>query len=279
MFDLPQPKDDGLYIPRRPVGEWSRHKHYFLQRYIDAFTTAMKGKRWKGLHYIDLFAGPGIVRLRDSGELDWGSALIAAQAPNAFDGLHFCELSKRAAKALQARLDRIVGKSRFTVLQGDANQKVHQSVAEIPPQTLSLAFLDPYGLHLNYETVQVLSARRVDFIVFFPDHLDALRNCKYVYRNTPNSNLDRFLGPEVNWHSALNAAPQTKWAEVLRKLYCGQIRRLGYTKFESERICVKGRPLYLLIFCSQHPVAAKLWRGVSSKKPDDQRTFDFNARG
>ena len=55
MFELPSPKDDDLYIPT--VGEWSRDKHYFLMRYIDAFTTSMKNKKWQGLHYIDLFAG------------------------------------------------------------------------------------------------------------------------------------------------------------------------------------------------------------------------------
>ena len=65
MFDMPTPKDDGLFIPE--VGEWSKDKHYFLARYIDAFTTAMKNKKWSGLHYIDLFAGAGVERLKDSG--------------------------------------------------------------------------------------------------------------------------------------------------------------------------------------------------------------------
>lgn len=51
------PTDDGLEIST--VGEWSRDKHHFLSRYIDAFTNAMKKKGWSGLHYIDLFAGAG----------------------------------------------------------------------------------------------------------------------------------------------------------------------------------------------------------------------------
>ena len=83
MPEIPTPKDDGLYIPT--VGEWSRDKHYFLARYIDAFTTSMKKKNWSGLHYIDLFAGAGIERLQTSKELDWGSPLIAAYTPHTFD--------------------------------------------------------------------------------------------------------------------------------------------------------------------------------------------------
>src|ERR1035437_11073206 len=41
-FELPEPIDDGLFTP--PVGPWSRDKHHFLRRYLDAFTNSMKGK-------------------------------------------------------------------------------------------------------------------------------------------------------------------------------------------------------------------------------------------
>ena len=105
MFELPPPQDDGLIIPT--VGEWSRDKHHFLMRYIYAFTTSMKQKQWSGLHYIDLFAGAGIERLETSRELDWGSPLIAAQAPNAFDGLHCCELARKKCEALSHRIERL----------------------------------------------------------------------------------------------------------------------------------------------------------------------------
>lgn len=90
MLQLPQPVDDGHFIPT--VKEWSRDKHYFLMRYMDAFTVAMKKKKWEGLHYIDLFAGAGIERLEESGDLDWCPPMIAAQMPNGFTQLHLCEL-------------------------------------------------------------------------------------------------------------------------------------------------------------------------------------------
>ena len=88
-------------------------------RYIDAFTTYMKNKKWRGLH--------------------------------------------------------------SQLLHGDANEKICEIVREIPRRTLTLAFLDPYGLHLDYETLKVLSSIRADLIIFFPDHLDALRNWEYNY--------------------------------------------------------------------------------------------------
>ncbi|MHC4146780.1 MAG: three-Cys-motif partner protein TcmP [Planctomycetota bacterium] len=273
MFELPPPKDDDLYVPT--VGEWSHNKHWFLMRYIDAFSTSMKKKKWHGLHYIDLFAGAGIEKLETSQKLDWGSPLIAAQAPHPFDRLHLCEKNKRKYSALTSRMSAIRPDSQL--LYGDANKKIPEIVREIPQRTLSLAFLDPYGLHLDYETLNVLSSVRADLIIFFPDHLDALRNWEQYYLNNANSNLDRCLGPGADWRSLLNEAPVQRRAEVLRNLYVDQLRtQLGYTEFEYERISFKNHPLYILIFCSRHKLAAKLWRGISGKKPNGQRTFRFD---
>ena len=270
MFELPQPQDDGLYIPT--VGEWSRDKHYFLRRYIDAFTTSM-AKKWGGLHYIDLFAGTGIERLESSKNLDWGSPLIAAQAPHPFDKLHLCEKDERVYAVLKSRIDRIRPDSQ--ALHGDANQEIKKIVKDIPPGTLSLAFLDPYGLHLDFETLTVLSNIRADLIIFFPDHLDALRNWEKHYLKNPNSNLDHCLGLGADWRGILDRKPRNRFAEVLRELYVRQIRSLGYEYFEYQRISKEAHPLYILILCSRHALAAKLWRGISGKQPNGQRVLPF----
>jgi three-Cys-motif partner protein len=270
MLELPPPKDDGLFIPT--VGERSHDKHYFLLRYIDAFTTAMKNKKWTGLHYIDLFAGAGIERLETSGKLEWGSAMVAAQA--SFTQLHLCEKIKRNCDALKSRVYKI--RPNANILHGDANKKIKEIVGQIPNGTLSLAFLDPYGLHMEFETLKTLSAVRADLIIFFPDHLDALRNWEHNYFDNPDSNLDKCLGVGADWRAKINNTPRERLAEVLRELYVSQIRTLGYTNFEYERITMGNHPLYVLIFCSRSDLAAKLWRGISQVKADKQRTFKFN---
>jgi three-Cys-motif partner protein len=271
MFELPRPTDDGLSIPT--VGAWSRDKHHFLTRYVDAFTTAMKDKGWGGLHFVDLFAGAGIERVEEYG-LDWGSPLIAAQAPYPFERLHACELDRKKVAALRKRLARYPQPTPPQVLQGDANEKVHDVVRSLPTNSLSLAFLDPYGLHLHFDTLRALSARKADLIIFFPDHLDALRNWENVYQGKPNSQLDRVLG--VPWLEAMTAAPPDRWAQILTDLYVAQIKTLGYTEFEYERISLPtGRFLYKLIFCSRHKAGGLIWRNVSRRKPGGQGTFDF----
>lgn len=270
MLELPHPKDDGLFIPT--VGEWSHDKHYFLMRYIDAFTTSMKNKNWAGLHYIDLFAGAGIEKLETSGKLEWGSATIAAQA--GFTQLHLCEMDKRNHEALKSRVYKI--RPDAQILIGDANEKITEIIGQIPNRTLSLAFLDPYGLHMEFETLKTLSAVRADLVIFFPDHLDTLRNWEKYYFKNPKSNLDRCFGTGTDWRAKIDGAPRDRRAEILRELYVSQIRTLGYEYFESERITMGNHPLYVLIFCSRSELAAKLWRGISQIKADKQRTFKFN---
>jgi three-Cys-motif partner protein len=241
-------------------------------RYLDAFTIAMHTK-WDGLHYIDLFAGAGIERLKTSKTLEWGSPLLAAQTRFPFDGLHLCEKSPKKYKALSTRVSRL--RPDCQILRGDANEKIGEIVDVIPKKTLSLAFLDPYGLHLEFETLGKLSDVRADLVVFFPDRLDALRNWERHYLENPHSNLDRCLGVGVNWRSILDATPLDRRAEVLRELYVKQICSLGYAEFEYQRISTKGHPLYILIFCSRSKLAARLWRGISSKESDSQRRLPF----
>lgn len=271
--ELPEPTDDGLCTPK--VKDHSRDKHHFLARYVSAFTKAMHRKKWSGLHYIDLFASSGIEELEESGKLCWGSAMIAANASPRFSQLHLCELKKLRFAALKKRVLETEQPAEPQILQGDANELVNPIIKCIPKGALTLAFLDPYGLHLKFETLRRLSSIRSDLIIFFPDRLDALRNWKLNYHDDPNSNLDIVLGAGAQWRPIFEREPKARWAEKLRELYVSQIRTLGYRFFDYERISANGQPIYQLIFCSKDEAGATIWRRIALKKPDSQNTFDF----
>lgn len=270
MSDSTAPHDDKLIIP--DVGWWSADKHHFLARYTDAFTTAMKDKPWNGLHYIDLFAGAGVERVRSKG-LSWGSPLIASHARFPFKKLHLCEMDKEKAAALQTRVKKFRPNANDQFLVGDANERIGEVVADIPRKALCLAFLDPYGLHLDYETVRALSRMRSDLIIFFPVELDVIRNCEAYYWDNPKSRLDAVLGPDSEWRRViLESAPERR-PQALVELYIKQIGKLGYVHFEREPIPSSSAPLYRLIFCSKSTVGLTIWRGVSRTKPGGQRTM------
>lgn len=266
--------DDGL--PARQVGIWSKDKLHFLARYLDAFTTSMR-KKWKALHYIDGFAGPGRCKIKESGEFRDGSPIIAARTRYPFTRLHLCDKDRSCIDALSARIAAL-GLSDSTEFRcGDANVEIPKIVESIPQRdTLSLAFLDPTGLHLHFDTLAAIATRQVDLILFFPDRIDALRNWERYYYVDSNSNLDRVLGPDCDWRTALRSAPNHQHPEILRKLYEQQLEKLEYLHRDYQRISFEQRPYYILIFCSKHPLGAELWRKTTQKHADGQRDFDFS---
>jgi hypothetical protein len=74
------PLDDGL---ARDAGPWVKDKLGILRKYLPAFGMACRNKapEW---FYVEGFAGPGVNRLRDTGELVWGSSMLALQADPMF---------------------------------------------------------------------------------------------------------------------------------------------------------------------------------------------------
>src|SRR5712691_11855021 len=86
MVSAPAPLDPKKYeqdedgLPRELVGAWASEKYARLANYIDISRGARSGfvgKGKAGASFIDLFSGPGRVRVKDSGELMHGSALVA----------------------------------------------------------------------------------------------------------------------------------------------------------------------------------------------------------
>lgn len=229
--------------------------------------------KWGSLHYIDLFAGPGMERVRNGG-LNWGSPLIAAQMPRRFDTLHLCDIDAPACDALRQRLTRFPQPHPPQPIEGDANRVVADVLQQIPSNSLSVAFLDPTGLHLHFETLRLLSQRRADLIVYFPDYLDALRNID-IYVPDQASNLDKTLGTSA-WRSLLLPLPATPRLHRLNDLYIQQIKTLGYEHFDFRRILrPDNHPLYRLIFCSRSQKAQKIWLGTSQIERNGQMSLDF----
>jgi three-Cys-motif partner protein len=245
-------RDDGL--PVREVRHWTREKLWFWNRYVDITTTAMVDKpQWQaGLVYVDLFGGPGVLRMRNSGKRIPGSPLVAAYAPKPFRKILVCELDPELASACEKRLAATPASGRFEVFGGDCNQKVHEMIARIPPRALTLAFVDPEGLHANFETIRTLSScGQVDLLVLLADGYDFSRNA-LRYRQEVDSNADRVLGEGSGWrekYDHLKMQSRANRRQLIADVFCDQLRKLGYIKFgfRTFRSYARNLPLYRLI--------------------------------
>ena len=233
----------------------------------------MKNK-WPERHYLDLFASAGLVRLRDGGEIIHGSPLLAASVPDPFTCVHCCEQDRERADALERRLAAVCGERQHRVLRGDANILIRELLKPIPDRdALSLVFADPYGLHLDFETVRAIASKRCDMIILLADNMDALRNWQTYYVDNPDSNLDRFLG-EPGWRDILAGTPPDRQAAALRDRYQFRLGTLGYKHFAFERVSNShGRDIYSLLFASRNPKGLEFWKKASSIDEGGQRTF------
>ena len=270
-------RDDELYV--RPSGYWAQTKLYALCRYVELTTRAMVGKPfWSGVNYVDLFCGPGICVDRESGERFPGSPLIAAHAPKAFSKILLCELDPAIAEVCEKRLSTTGTESLYRVFRGNANEIVREVTAEIPKRSLTLAFLDPTGLHVHMDTVVALSdCGRVDLVILFADAMDILRNHNKYYFNNSESNLDLLLGRDSGWREQLRALDDqepTNLRRLYREIYIQELGRVaGFSYFDTQVIYGRSGPLYSLIYASKDPLGLKFWRESIKKQLSGQTSF------
>lgn len=269
-------EDDGL--PTRKVGFWSEEKLIFWTRYLDITTRAMVGHpKWPaGLAYVDLFAGPGVCVLKESGRRIPGSPMIAVNTAKPFERVVVCERCPNLADACRQRLAAFGAGERTSVLEGDCNDLIDEVVRNLPRRALTLAFIDPTGLHARFETVAKLAqAGRVDLLILFADHHDIVRNVDRYEQQGPDSKLDQVLGPSVDWRrpwkNLVNRTPE-RIADFFSNLYKDQLAsHLGYVEFGHKVMKSDRGPLYRIIYASKDPRGLDFWNKITRKGARGQR--------
>jgi len=283
MPDFLELKDDGLFM--RPVGPWTAKKLDYLARYIDIFEKAMRGK-WSIRNYIDLLSGPGKNRIRGTGEILLGSPLVALTTLHPFTGYFFVEWLGQAKDALEQRCNDSHFHQRVNIYQGDCNvlvDKVIDSLRVSEMQSLNLAFLDPEGLELQWQTVVKLATiKRMDIILYYPE-MGLNLNMQKLYKSGDETAIDLFFGgPEwrdvyERYHGKIGLHRH------LVDFYKSNLGTLGYSEVFRGDECVdeeplirsqsRNAPLYRLIFASKHNLGIKFWRQVVRRDITGQITM------
>ena len=194
------------------VGEWGEIKYKLLEQYVGRFATGMKDK-WDVRVYIDLYSGPGKVRLVEGGEIIHGSPLIALNARHPFDLYVFCDERADNIDQLSRYCDDEYPEADTRLVVGDANDCVDELIKQLPQPgkgntVLALCVVDPYKIaDFRFETIRRLSARFMDFFMLIPSFMDGHRNPKtYLKEDCPK--LDGFFG-DREWRGDWAAAKQT----------------------------------------------------------------------
>ena len=192
-------------------GKQTEIKLEVLRRYLPAYTTALKNQTF-ALHYIDAFAGTGLVSIQSGNarRLIPGSATIAIECRPPFHRLTFIETRRRHADALRrlaaSRSDLVID-----VTHGDANVELPDTLARLDAKSdRAVVFIDPYGMALRWETLEkVARSQLADVWYLFPlsgMYRQAARSAAKLTTDKITA-IDRILGTN-DWYEALYGPPR-----------------------------------------------------------------------
>lgn len=256
---------DGL--PVRDSGPWIRRKYFHLQRYLDIFTRGMNAK-WGGrLSYIDLFAGPGRCLIRDTASEVDGSPLIALNY--AFSKYILVEENPANLRALRQRCLKSTKHGSIEIIAGDCNVVIDQVV----PEGLSLAFIDPTGIDVHFDTIRKLtSGRAVDLLMTVQFGMDMKRNFQRYQKEGNRSELWKFLGGDVDWSAVTDV-------HAALALFKARVKGLGYQTAEFREIVVRNVqrnvPMYFLFFASKSTKGLEFWHKITARDETGQYQLEF----
>jgi three-Cys-motif partner protein len=159
-------------------GDWTQQKLQILDKYLTAYCQIFRqnerAKFFKTI-YVDAFAGTGVIQQRSGlGEDSTTAKLLEGSAARAirhsFHEYLFIEKSaERVAELEKLRANSDV-RDRISIHHGDANQKLLDFARSTDWKThRAVVFLDPYGMQVEWETIQALGGTNaVDLWFLFP---------------------------------------------------------------------------------------------------------------
>lgn len=280
------------------VGPWARKKLDGLESYLRAYTTALKNKSFH-LVYIDAFAGAGKSMIRNAWEgaddqdlqlLDdkfleaeaqfiEGSPRRALKLENSFSQLFFFDADPGRASLLRGLQSEFPG-CRIDVRNGDANALIQDLVPQVAGRsTKGVAFLDPYGPHLHWRTLEALAATgSFEAIINFPLGMainrlitrsgDIPRNWRSWLDNCFGGNEWEALAysSEPNLFGETDRQKVNDAAKRLLDHYVGQLKDLfGHVASPMVVSNTRGVPIYYMLWAGPHPLGLKIAEHILSK--------------
>jgi three-Cys-motif partner protein len=268
------------------IGFWSEIKLEIIKKYANAFTTIMKNQKWcKGYVYIDAFAGAGIHIRRKTGEFVLGSPLNALEIENPFTEYHYIDIDKQKIELLESVTQ--VQKN-VHIYPEDCNEALTRKVfpaLKWETKKRALCILDPYGLHLYWETImEAAKLKTTEIFLNFP-LMDMNRNVLHKDLTSADpeqiERMNRFCGTE-EWQEILyKESDQTKLFGPPDKIKTvdsniklsdwfrnERLKRIAGFQFVPEPVLMrnsKGGPLFFLFFASHNETGPKIVNDIFNK--------------
>lgn len=231
------------------VGTWAQDKLECLKKYLNPYSKILNKQSWcTNYWYVDAFAGPGKLRLRnepnhvddavdiltglspffDGGDdegiqqLISGSPKIALDTEPPFTNYLFIENDKHHVRALERLKDVYKGREfEIQIEQGDCNEILRQWLTSNNWTTSrGIVFLDPFGTQVPWETIKnIARPKTLEIIMNFPlgmaIHRLLPRNGNFTTKQMEK--LNNYFGTD-EWHDILYKAEENLFGEAEQKI-------------------------------------------------------------
>lgn len=255
-----------------------------VQGYLQSYATLMRSKGFK-LWYIDAFAGTGEVTKRiaaeetleghipETVERRKGSAQIAIDIDPPFDRLIFMEQKPKHVAALEVLKAKYPSRN-IAVHQGDANDLLKLAHGwKGWKNTRAVVFLDPYGLQVDWVTLEALAntqAMDIWYLVSLSGLYRQATKDPSDICEVKRASLTRFLGTaawEQAWYESKvqptlfgdESVETTRTSDlsVLEAFVCDRFKTIFPRVKGPKRLYNdKGAPMFSLFFLMANPSQA-----------------------
>lgn len=183
-------------------GSWTEKKIEMVVGYAKAYLIIMnRYPKFKTL-YFDGFAGSGDIYKDDKVDIDVlkGTAIRILEIgdPKPFDMYYFVEKDEGNKEMLEQAIGEKFSDKKPHIVCEDCNNKL-KSMAEFlkrNPNYKVLAFIDPYGMSLDWSSIEILKGYGIDMWILVPTGIGVNR----LLKNTGDISeawlvkLEKFLG-------------------------------------------------------------------------------------
>lgn len=264
--------DDGL--PVDEVGDWVEEKHRLLAEYL-TMHGAVRESRYSTRRnaYIDLFCGPGRLKIRGTARFVPGSPVVAwtssAECGAPFTEIYIADTDAERRALCAERLRRLGAP--VVENAGNALEAAASVVARVDPYGLHFAFIDPYNLsELRLELLGALATvKRMDMMV----HLSAMHLFRNFDKNLAGElrEFDTFapgwqdrVRPDMTRDEQRRAAI-AHWGTLVDQM--GMEASPEMKQVQNRQ----NRDLYWLLLIARHDLAQKFFRAAlnASKQQRD----------
>lgn len=269
------------------VGPWAAAKLDALEAYLKFYGQALSKQVFTRV-YIDAFAGAVVTKVRGAAvqiepnaffdeaedtaaqaEFILGSPVRALNVPNGFHRHYFFDLDATRAEALRIAT---VNHRGVTVQIGDCNPLIRELAPSLKDRNIrGVAFLDPYGAHLEWATLVALAATgTMEVVINFPVAM-AINRLITRSGNVPEKWSDQLTAcfgtdewrtlayrRDIDLFGNNVTTKNGGVAEGLLDLYLNKLKAL-FSHVATPRLIrnTRGAPLYYLIWAGPNKLGLK----------------------